>query len=175
MFRFSITINGKTYNTISQIHKDYPYINKRVIRDRIKHEYPPELIVSRNRLHKSSIIDVEHDGVRYRTIPSLARASGLSHRVIKQKIADNDLDFSCGAGPNRGRRGGHNKLDLTGKVFNKLTVLRQDGSYNTTHNRSAKWLCKCECGNELHVSTRNLKLGQKQCWDCGIDSRKKDS
>lgn len=172
MYRFSIEIKGKTYHTVYEIYNDYPHINKRIIRDRIKEKYPAELVVHPERLHKASIIDIEYDGKTYHTIQALSTACGLSYRVIKQKLADGDKDFSCGGGPNRGRRGGHNRLSLEGQSFGKLTVLRQDGSYKTKHNRSAKWLCECECGTELHVSTRNLKLGQQQCWQCGVDSRK---
>jgi hypothetical protein len=173
MYRFKITINGKTYHSISEIHEDYPQVKRRVIRDRIREGYPASLIIRQGRLHKSSIINVEYEGQKYYTIKDLSKKCGLSHRVIKQKIEDGDLDFTCGAGPNRGQRGGHNKLSLQGQKFGKLTVLRQDGSYKTKHNRSAKWLCRCECGTELHVSTRNLKLGQKQCWQCGVIRRQK--
>ena len=48
------------------------------------------------------------------------------------------------------------KLDLTGKRFGRLTVLRQNGKRN---NRIA-WLCKCDCGNYTTVQGTLLNKGK---------------
>ncbi len=53
-------------------------------------------------------------------------------------------------------------IDLTGKVFGKLTVLQRD----KTVNKRTKWLCKCECGNEISVEAYNLKTGHTQSCGC---------
>lgn len=36
------------------------------------------------------------------------------------------------------------KIDLTGKVFGRLTVIKEAGR----NNSSLLWLCRCECGVE---------------------------
>ena len=55
------------------------------------------------------------------------------------------------------------RLDLTGKTFFNLTVL----NYSYTKNKSAIWLCKCKCGNEIEVTTTNLKWGYvRSCREC---------
>ena len=46
--------------------------------------------------------------------------------------------------------------DLIGQKFGRLLVVKRD-------NR--KWLCKCDCGNELLVSTSNLR--RKNTTSCG--------
>lgn len=45
-------------------------------------------------------------------------------------------------------------IDLTGKKFNKLTVLERVN--NGTGNRY-KWKCICDCGNTTLVTPNNLK------------------
>ena len=53
--------------------------------------------------------------------------------------------------------------DLTGmKVFN-LTVMRQDGR---TKDRHIKWLCRCDCGNEVSVSSKDLISGHTKSCGC---------
>ena len=44
-------------------------------------------------------------------------------------------------------------IDLTGKVFDKLTVLEKAPS----RARHVYWKCKCECGNIIEVSSESLK------------------
>lgn len=53
--------------------------------------------------------------------------------------------------------------DLTGKKFNRLVVLGD--SKIRAKNRSVKWKCLCECGNEVLVETSTL-VGLKQ-QSCG--------
>ena len=54
-------------------------------------------------------------------------------------------------------------MQLEGKKFGRLTVLYRNGS-----NRSQRsvWHCKCECGNELDVSSSNLTNGTVQSCGC---------
>jgi hypothetical protein len=54
-------------------------------------------------------------------------------------------------------------VDLTGKRFGKLTVLKK---LRKAENGSFKWLCKCECGNTTMTYTGNLNTGHtKTCGD----------
>lgn len=51
-------------------------------------------------------------------------------------------------------------IDLTGKVFGLLTVLRREGRIR----KFAAWACRCTCGLELVVSGDHLRRGcRKAC------------
>lgn len=52
--------------------------------------------------------------------------------------------------------------DLTGKVFNKLTVIEFAG----IRNRNALWLCSCECGNTKITQAKNLKNNSTKSCGC---------
>lgn len=55
---------------------------------------------------------------------------------------------------------GHSRLiDLTGQQFGFLTVLKQ--SENKDSKGGIKWLCQCECGNIVEVSSNNLRRKKK--------------
>lgn len=54
--------------------------------------------------------------------------------------------------------------DLTGRKFGLLTVINCVGR---TKNHSAKWLCRCDCGEETVVSSLHLPDGHTQtCGKC---------
>jgi len=55
------------------------------------------------------------------------------------------------------------KIDLTGRVFGRLTVLEEAG-----RNQRGKilWKCLCECGNTVNVRASNLKSGNTQSCGC---------
>ena len=63
------------------------------------------------------------------------------------------------------------KKDLTGQKFGRLTVIRQAEDYvnPNTGKHSAKWECRCECGNIIVTSDRALKSGATK--SCGCLSR----
>jgi len=61
------------------------------------------------------------------------------------------------------RRGGHNKIDLTGKVFGKLTVLYDTGERK---RKRVIWKCRCECGNECNILGRYLVCGDTKSCGC---------
>lgn len=44
-------------------------------------------------------------------------------------------------------------MDLTGRVFSRLTVVKQAGR---NKRKKVKWLCSCECGQEKIVDAHNL-------------------
>lgn len=66
--------------------------------------------------------------------------------------------------------------DLTGQRFGKLVVLREgnrllDGSVGTSHK--ARWICRCDCGNETIVLTDNLQAGNTRSCGCyGAEMRR---
>ena len=54
-------------------------------------------------------------------------------------------------------------IDLTGRMFGRLEVLRRDGS-----NRQGRsvWLCRCACGREHRAASSNLTFGNVQSCGC---------
>ena len=54
--------------------------------------------------------------------------------------------------------------DLTGKEFNYLTPIY--------YIKGGKWHCKCRCGNETDVDTRNLKSSHTKSCGCLIFASK---
>ena len=59
------------------------------------------------------------------------------------------------------------KLNLTGRVFNKLTVIGENLEYNKKQAR--RWNCQCECGNIRIASTSQLHGGWVySCSECII-------
>lgn len=60
-------------------------------------------------------------------------------------------------------------IDLTGKTFNRLTVLYK------TEKRQGKeivWHCKCECGNECDIVGSSIRTGRTK--SCGCLKKEKD-
>jgi len=54
--------------------------------------------------------------------------------------------------------------DITGNKYGNLTVLR----YSRTYKYKSRWICKCECGNEVEVLGGNLKSGHTKSCGCLI-------
>lgn len=55
--------------------------------------------------------------------------------------------------------------DLTDQKFGRLTVIERVEDYITPNGRkNVRWLCKCDCGNEVVVFANNLG---KTTWSCG--------
>lgn len=57
-------------------------------------------------------------------------------------------------------------IDLTGKRFGKLVVLRK---YDKYKNGQWKWLCKCDCGRQVVVGSCSLRIGETV--SCGCHNR----
>lgn len=57
------------------------------------------------------------------------------------------------------------KIDLTGKTFGRLTVLKEDDARSGGH---VKWICKCNCGNPefISISGRHLRDGHTKSCGC---------
>lgn len=60
--------------------------------------------------------------------------------------------------------------DLTGMRFNRLTVIKL---LERTSKRKYIWLCKCDCGNEIKVSSEHLKSNHTR--SCGCLNRERIS
>lgn len=61
--------------------------------------------------------------------------------------------------------GGHNKDNLIGQSFNKLTVIEYIGSNN---RQLSLWKCICDCGNYKETTGFNLK--QNRVRSCGCQN-----
>lgn len=57
-------------------------------------------------------------------------------------------------------------IDITGRKFNKLLVIKKNGSDN---RKEVLWLCKCECGNFITVPGYRLRHGDTK--SCGCNKR----
>jgi hypothetical protein len=57
----------------------------------------------------------------------------------------------------------YNFEDISGQKFNKLTVIYR---VKNNSNGCARWLCKCDCGNERVVATNNLISGSIKSCGC---------
>lgn len=55
------------------------------------------------------------------------------------------------------------KIDLTGKRFGRLVVLKEDGR---TASKSIKWLCQCDCGNQKTLDGAELRRGNVRSCGC---------
>lgn len=60
--------------------------------------------------------------------------------------------------------------DLRGQKFGKLEILRRAPNKITGGKQRTMWLCVCECGNNVNVSTDYLK--RSKCPSCGCETTK---
>lgn len=60
-------------------------------------------------------------------------------------------------------------IDLTGRVFGRLTVLKKT-VYDEAKKRTF-WLCRCTCGNEVQVDGANLRRGMTKSCGCYRNQR----
>lgn len=56
-----------------------------------------------------------------------------------------------------------NVIDIAGRKFGKLTVLKRESS---AYHGVATWLCLCECGNKKTVAGSSLRRGNTQSCGC---------
>lgn len=58
--------------------------------------------------------------------------------------------------------------DLTGKRFGRLTVIKRVDDYYISPKgiKMIKWLCKCDCGNEIVTTGNCLKRGHTKSCGC---------
>jgi len=58
---------------------------------------------------------------------------------------------------------GHKFKDLTNQKFGRLTAIKR---VSPIGQKKVKWLCKCDCGNEVEVYTTYLTTGQTKSCGC---------
>ncbi|MBP5422145.1 MAG: hypothetical protein J6Y78_06880 [Paludibacteraceae bacterium] len=55
-------------------------------------------------------------------------------------------------------------IDMTGERYGRLVVIRR-ADHNTENNKP-KWLCRCDCGNEIETTRRRLINGMTKSCGC---------
>lgn len=64
------------------------------------------------------------------------------------------------------------RKDLTGNVYERLTVVKQTEDYIAPcGNHYAQWLCKCSCGNDNLIIVRGDELNNGKIKSCGCLTR----
>lgn len=61
------------------------------------------------------------------------------------------------------------KIDLTGKKFGRLTVIRQAG--DSVNGKPIPWLCRCSCGKEKVIISPSLRYGKSKSCGCWKDEK----
>ena len=66
------------------------------------------------------------------------------------------------------------KIDLTGKTFGKLFVIKEAEPHHITPSgrKKVRWECQCECGKITNVDASNLKNGHTT--SCGCNAHRDD-
>ena len=64
-------------------------------------------------------------------------------------------------------------IDLTGKQFGEWTVISFDKTQKRNKEYKTFWNCRCSCGTEKSVSSKNLRFGKST--NCGCVRKKKCS
>jgi hypothetical protein len=61
------------------------------------------------------------------------------------------------------------KIDLTGKTFGRLTVLKEEEV--RSNSRQIKWVCRCNCGKTKAILGHNLRGGTSASCGCaGVEA-----
>lgn len=63
-----------------------------------------------------------------------------------------------------------NKRNLIGQRFGRLVVIESAESDKRGH---ARWLCQCDCGKSLEISSSHLKSGHTKSCGCLRDEKRK--
>lgn len=63
--------------------------------------------------------------------------------------------------------GGMNFIDLTGKRFGRLLVIKRAENYKKLSGKtSTTWVCRCDCGEEKVIRGTDLKMGRSTSCGC---------
>lgn len=62
-------------------------------------------------------------------------------------------------------------LDLTGQKFGRLTAIEIDCLREVKHGNCISWICRCDCGEMVTVTSKNLRNGNTK--SCGCLQREK--
>lgn len=62
--------------------------------------------------------------------------------------------------------------NIIGQRFNRLVVVRDDGTRSTKGD--IKWLCQCDCGKQIHALGYRLKRGLTKSCGCLNDEKRRE-
>lgn len=65
----------------------------------------------------------------------------------------------------------HNRVDITGENFGKLTAVSFKAGTRTT---PSAWLCECKCGNKTYATAGALRSGQRTSCGCSRSTATKE-
>lgn len=82
--------------------------------------------------------------------------------IVNTKRLTRGTVTNCGCVPKTKALNGRIAEDLTGRRFGKLVAVKRMESKNTR----TKWLCLCDCGNQVIVNTHELKAGKTKSCGC---------
>ena len=94
--------------------------------------------------------------------------------VLGQNLRNGEVK-SCGCLKKSQRA--YNFLDLTGKTFGKLIVVRvalpEEINGKKSNKERIHWLCQCECGNQKIIAGNSLRTGNSNSCGCIHKERSK--
>lgn len=80
---------------------------------------------------------------------------------------------SCGCGEIEARYQSDHSKDVSGLVFNDLTVVERTSEKNSFG--SVLWVCRCVCGNLIRVTSTDLKRGRVVSCGCNYEHPLKEN
>lgn len=105
-----------------------------------------------------------------KSVAWLCRCECGNEKVVPASSLHSGNTKSCGCLQRDNRyRNQHRFIDRTGERYGNLVVIKRADENAGTH---ARWLCKCDCGNETIVTSHNLQNGSTI--GCGCLNRLKD-
>lgn len=112
------------------------------------------------RFGKLVVLDYDHTDDHGETFWKCKCDCGNLTTIRRQSLRSGST-ISCGCSK-------HEPENITGKRFGRLTVVKFAGRDGEC---KAKWLCHCDCGNELVVDAWNLKSGHTKSCGCSSAER----
>ena len=93
----------------------------------------------------------------------LCRCECGNIKAVESRNLRRGLTKSCGC-LQRERTSEASLIDLTGRRFGRLTVLKRD--VKNTKDGAVLWICECDCGNIISVTGNHLNQGHTQSCGC---------
>ena len=111
---------------------------------------------------------ITHGGQR--KVMWLCKCDCGNEKVVASQDLKSGHTKSCGCMPKKKR--GSGLIDLIGKRYGKLTVVKRVEDYECKSKktgilRTPQWLCRCDCGNYIIAQGGNLRRGCTT--NCGCD------
>lgn len=88
-----------------------------------------------------------------------------NERVVRTAALRRRNVSSCGCNTAVPLLAGTKRYDLTGQRFGKLVAIKPLGARD---GKNYRWLCRCDCGNEVSAQIGNLRNGKTT--SCGCDA-----